>query len=197
METRFNANFTGVKVHTDTNAVQMTSGINAQAFTHGNNIYFNSGRYNPDTASGRHLLAHELTHTIQQGAAKSVQPFLSTKLNTQAVSEAEQEDVQPSLIVQRKETSAPQVRPELKRAVSYAKSQIGKVDASKKSPDGTRVGWERLTEYYKTVMGEDKVIPEGGVQTPGSILEKDIKYKDTAPAPQANQPATARVERQG
>jgi outer membrane protein OmpA-like peptidoglycan-associated protein len=41
--------------------------LNAQAFTVGNDIYFNSGKYAPESDSGRHLLAHELTHTVQQG----------------------------------------------------------------------------------------------------------------------------------
>jgi predicted secreted Zn-dependent protease len=66
MENRFGFSFGNVRVHSDSEAVQMNSELNAQAFTHGSNIYFNDGRYNPDTHSGRHLLAHELTHVIQQ-----------------------------------------------------------------------------------------------------------------------------------
>jgi Domain of unknown function (DUF4157) len=67
MESRFGANFSNVKIHTDSNAVQMSRELNAQAFTVGSDIYFNSGKYAPDSDSGRHLLAHELTHTVQQG----------------------------------------------------------------------------------------------------------------------------------
>jgi Domain of unknown function (DUF4157) len=67
MESRFNTDFSGVKIHTDTNAVQMSRELNAQAFTVGRDIYFNSGKYSPESASGKHLLAHELTHTVQQG----------------------------------------------------------------------------------------------------------------------------------
>ncbi|WP_147320063.1 eCIS core domain-containing protein [Chitinophaga silvisoli] len=63
------ADFSGVRIHTDSTAVQMNKDLHAQAFTHGNHIYFNSGKYNPTHNSGQHLLAHELTHTIQQGAA--------------------------------------------------------------------------------------------------------------------------------
>ncbi len=72
MESKFNVDFSGVKVHTDCTAVQMSNQINAQAFTSGNDIYFNQGKYNPNSREGQTLLAHELTHTIQQGA--SVQP---------------------------------------------------------------------------------------------------------------------------
>ena len=66
-EQRMEADFSNVRIHTDTNAIQTSRDINARAFTVGNNIAFNSGEYNPNTAVGKHLLAHELTHTIQQG----------------------------------------------------------------------------------------------------------------------------------
>ncbi|WP_272863602.1 DUF4157 domain-containing protein [Aureisphaera galaxeae] len=67
MESRFGADFSDVKIHTDSQAVQMSRDLNAQAFTVGNDIYFNEGKYDPATYQGKHLLAHELTHTIQQG----------------------------------------------------------------------------------------------------------------------------------
>ncbi|WP_422104868.1 DUF4157 domain-containing protein [Winogradskyella sp.] len=66
MESRFGTDFSGVRIHTDTQAIQMSRDLNAQAFTVGNNIYFNEGKYNPNSNSGKHLLAHELTHTLQQ-----------------------------------------------------------------------------------------------------------------------------------
>ncbi len=64
----FGADFSNVRVHTDSEAVQMNKELNAQAFTHGSDIYFNEGKYDTNTNSGKHLLAHELTHTIQQGS---------------------------------------------------------------------------------------------------------------------------------
>ncbi|BFM43833.1 hypothetical protein CFS9_24740 [Flavobacterium sp. CFS9] len=70
MESGFGADFSNVKIHTDTNAVQMSQELGAQAFTNGNDVYFNKGKYNPDSREGKHLLAHELTHTIQQTGAK-------------------------------------------------------------------------------------------------------------------------------
>jgi len=67
MESRFGTDFSDVKIHTGDYAVQMSKELNAQAFTVGNDVYFNSGKYNPATDGGKHLLAHELTHTMQQG----------------------------------------------------------------------------------------------------------------------------------
>jgi len=77
MEGSFGTDFSNVRIHTGSNAVQMNQELGAQAFTHGNDIYFNQGKYQPDTTSGQHLLAHELTHTVQQGKsvhAKRIQP---------------------------------------------------------------------------------------------------------------------------
>ena len=74
MEPRFGADFGGVRVHTDVESVQMAHELNAQAFTHGGDIYFGAGRYNPGSDEGKQLVAHELTHTIQQGAAAAKSP---------------------------------------------------------------------------------------------------------------------------
>ena len=66
MESRIGADFSNVKIHTDSSAVQMSQELGAQAFTHGNHIYFNTGKYSPESPSGKHLLAHEMVHTMQQ-----------------------------------------------------------------------------------------------------------------------------------
>ncbi|AEL28441.1 eCIS core domain-containing protein [Cyclobacterium marinum] len=73
MEGSFGADFKDVRVHTDSKAVQMSQAVGAHAFTHGNDIYFNENQYQPNEHSGKHLLAHELTHTIQQGSSPAIQ----------------------------------------------------------------------------------------------------------------------------
>lgn len=70
MENSFGADFSGVKIHAGNAAVRMNKELGAQAFTSGNDIYFNEGKYQTNSESGKRLLAHELTHTIQQGATK-------------------------------------------------------------------------------------------------------------------------------
>lgn len=69
MSRAIGADFRGVRIHTGDDAVKMNHELGAQAFTHGNDIYFNSGKYDPETSNGKRLLAHELTHVVQQGAA--------------------------------------------------------------------------------------------------------------------------------
>ena len=68
MENSFGMDFSNVRLHTGSSAVQMNQDLHAQAFTHGSDIYFNSGKYDVSGAKGKHLLAHELTHVVQQGA---------------------------------------------------------------------------------------------------------------------------------
>lgn len=65
-EPRFGYNFSNVRIHSDTAAAKSAQSINALAYTNGNNIVFNSGQYNPNSDSGKKLLAHELTHVVQQ-----------------------------------------------------------------------------------------------------------------------------------
>jgi Domain of unknown function (DUF4157)/Double-stranded DNA deaminase toxin A len=69
MEPRFGHDFSGVRIHTGAAADRAVRDVSAAAFTVGSDIAFASGRYAPETEAGRHLLAHELTHTVQQGHA--------------------------------------------------------------------------------------------------------------------------------
>ncbi len=66
MESSFNTDFSEVNIHTDSEAINMNKELKAQAFTHGKDVYFNTGKYNVETTEGKRLLAHELTHVIQQ-----------------------------------------------------------------------------------------------------------------------------------
>src|SRR5689334_5526200 len=67
MENRFGYDFGQVKVHTNTTAAKSAQSIHALAYTSGSNIVFNAGQYAPHTSQGKRLLAHELTHVVQQG----------------------------------------------------------------------------------------------------------------------------------
>ncbi len=68
-EPRMGHSFDNVKVHTDTAAHASAYNINALAYTHGSNIVFGANQFNPESESGKKLLAHELTHVVQQGKA--------------------------------------------------------------------------------------------------------------------------------
>lgn len=65
-EPRMGYDFSNVRLHTDAAASESAKDINALAYTHGNDIVFDANQYAGDTESGKHLLAHELTHVVQQ-----------------------------------------------------------------------------------------------------------------------------------
>jgi hypothetical protein len=86
MEPRFGADFSNIKVHTDSNAVQMNKELGAQAFAHGSDIYYGAGK----SPGNNELTAHELTHTIQQGGAGR----MNKEVRRQPQQEEEQETIQ-------------------------------------------------------------------------------------------------------
>jgi hypothetical protein len=79
MEAGFGVDLGEVRIHTDHASVAMNQAVHAQAFTNGWDIYFNQHRFDPGTNEGKFLLAHELTHTIQQAKAngETLKPALS------------------------------------------------------------------------------------------------------------------------
>jgi len=73
-ESRFGRGFNDVRVHTDAKAAKQAKSVSAQAFTTGKDIVFGDGQYSPQTRQGKHLLAHELVHTIQQTGSGKKEP---------------------------------------------------------------------------------------------------------------------------
>jgi hypothetical protein len=75
MESRFGTDFSSVRVHTDSTAIQMNKDLGAQAFTHGSDIFYGGGK----SPGQNELTAHELTHVVQQGGAKKLNQQVQTK----------------------------------------------------------------------------------------------------------------------
>jgi hypothetical protein len=78
-EPRFDADFGNVRVHTDTQAARTASSINARAFTLGSDIAFAAGQFSPNTDTGQRLLAHELTHVVQQQGGQAASTIFRTE----------------------------------------------------------------------------------------------------------------------
>jgi hypothetical protein len=112
MESRLGADFSDVRVHTDGQADGSARAVQAHAYTVGSNIVFQRDRYDPGTPAGRTLLAHELTHVVQQrsgpvdgtsagGGVKVSDP--SDRFEQAAAANAERVMSQPAVQVQREE----------------------------------------------------------------------------------------------
>ena len=84
-EPRFGYNFDQVRVHADARSAQVAKKINARAFAIGNNVVFGAGQYSPETIHGRRLLAHELTHVVQQNAQNTLDNCITRNLLKQMI----------------------------------------------------------------------------------------------------------------
>ncbi len=73
LEPALGADFSNVRIHTDDEADSLNRAVQAEAFTTGNDIFFRKGNYDPGSSEGRALLAHELTHVVQQSDAPANQ----------------------------------------------------------------------------------------------------------------------------
>ncbi len=72
LEPRFGADFSSVRVYSDSSAAHISRSINARAFTHGHDVVFGAGQYSPETSAGKKLISHELTHVVQQEGRSQV-----------------------------------------------------------------------------------------------------------------------------
>ncbi len=88
MESRFGEDFSDVRVHADAQAGQSADAMAANAYTTGRDIYFAAGKYAPNTREGQHLIAHELTHTVQQENA-GLQAGSTTQARSAVVGDAD------------------------------------------------------------------------------------------------------------
>lgn len=98
MESWFGHDFSAVRVHTDGTAAASARAIRAQAYTVGNDVVFDRGRYAPDSTSGRRLLAHELTHVVQQQGAPAAGPLTLDDPASPAEREAERLEGGPAVL---------------------------------------------------------------------------------------------------
>lgn len=197
MENAFGHDFSNVNIHRDSKAAQMNDQLGAQAFTHGNDIYFNEGKYSPESNEGRHLLAHELTHTIQQGGSKkSIAMKRDPNAEDQAqltkfevylaMLDAQREQTMQS-IAERTEQMIPQLEESLARTditsddrlmlQSYKQNRIDTWTAELKAVDDAilAVKYEKLT-YLKALErahSSDKIVWHSSSIGAGWVSERE------------------------
>ena len=159
MENVMGADFSGVNIHTNENADLLNRSLNARAFTTGQDIFFKKGEYNPDSVEGQKLIAHESTHTIQQGAV----PALQTKLQSSNASvPSVQLDDDDDSVTTRPRSNAisrektPPTRP---RSNAISKPQEQPSESSEPIETTSRIGTSEAEENSSktTTIGEGTV----------------------------------------
>jgi hypothetical protein len=168
MEARYGHDFSAVRVHTDAAAAEAAGKVNAQAFTSVRDIYFAEGMYAPSSSAGRHLLAHELAHTIQQedlsgSPGRAVVGQADDPMEHQAHAAADHVAASRPVRSSLTPDSAPTIR---RQEVGNPPAPVG---SSAQNVQGLRV--EVLTpEQYKAMTGQSvDALPEGQY-VPGTDL---------------------------
>ncbi|MCB8991637.1 MAG: DUF4157 domain-containing protein [Ardenticatenaceae bacterium] len=164
----FNADFSGVNVHTDGRADMLNRSLQANAFTTGKDIFFRSGQYDPNSSSGQELLAHELTHVVQQTGAGNVQRKQS-KLVQQAA---------PNYIISRKQRKMYLDFIRIKKQDTHiAKMILSKMKLAKKPEDAYGHWWIEIGD--KTGGASQKVGSWTPVESYGWWPSKGVNIKET------------------
>ncbi len=175
-EPRFGADFSQVRVHTDSKAAETAKSINAKAFTKGKDVVFGTGQYSPGTSSGKRLLAHELTHTIQQNSSRIIMPSYaeSIKKGLKKAKEVAEKELF-KLTANGKILSAAKKR---------AKGKIGKSYNYKPnwwySPNKDLDGWRNSPKKFEQDQGAEVIKGEGIVNwgdiTTCNVFVYDVLY---------------------
>jgi hypothetical protein len=201
MESRFGYDFGGVRVHTDKKAAESAQAVNARAYTVGSDVVFATGHYAPETAQGKRLLAHELTHVAQQRPGRlarqpapghvlvppppvAVNPFEDPKAWSSAVEAAKAMVVYQSLPVNEREAAV---------AVSYKKNLI-RVLSSLSRADQVTTFVDPLKEIARFV--EEMATRETAKMSDEQIAAEEAKFlnKQAADAAQAAADAAAKAK---
>jgi hypothetical protein len=159
MENAMGADFSGVKIHTDGKADVLNRSLNARAFTTGQDIFFKKGEYNPDSVEGQKLIAHESTHTIQQGAVPALQPKLQS--NNSSIPSIQLDDDDDSVTTRPRSNAMSLAKPQPTRPRSNAISNPKKQPNESSEPIETssRIGTSEPEESSSktTTIGEGTV----------------------------------------
>lgn len=159
MENAMGVDFSGVKIHTDGKADVLNRSLKARAFTTGQDIFFKKGEYNPDSVEGQKLIAHESTHTIQQGAVPALQPKLQS--NNSSIPSIQLDDDDDSVTTRPRSNAMSLAKPQPTRPRSNAISNPKKQPNESSEPIETssRIGTSEPEESSSktTTIGEGTV----------------------------------------
>lgn len=189
---KFDQDFSGVRVHTSPEADALSRELGARAFTTGSDIFFRAGAYEPGSSSGQRLIAHELTHVLQQGGEaaqgnanfrvnspgdvyeKEADSLANQALSANPVGTAadlqRQEEEEELIQMQEEEEEEELVQLQEEEDETYKGSDLDEVMAGegKAAPEETTV---KPSESAETMPGEAKAVPE---ETTAKEIETDL-----------------------
>jgi predicted chitinase len=180
MESRFGHDFANVRVHADATAADAARAVNATAYTLGKDIVFRAGAYEPQTQAGKRLLAHELTHVVQQGDGEGMTTsrFANAAVTlSQPSDRAEQEASRGAEAIMHGMSFAPMatMAPGTGAIIQRADDEWNKAYGERKSKSG------KSFEDYKKDLGQLRATTAGGIHAVpgggGTPAAPEIEFK--------------------
>jgi hypothetical protein len=184
MEPRFNADFSNVRAHTDSSAVQMNKELGAKAFAHGSDIYYGAG----NAPGNNELTAHELTHTIQQKGAKQLAPKSLVSLKSHKETFQTNSIAAPSSDIQ--QISAKQLEPASLLSLKSNKETFETNSIAAPSPDIQQISAKQLEPASLVSLKSNK---ETLPTNPSAAPSGDLPAK-TLPQVENSTPKTEKTE---
>lgn len=179
LESQFDADFSHVRVHDDRPAAEAANAMGARAFTIGRHIAFNAGEYKPASATGRRLLAHELTHVVQQGGAGAGRAALVRDAAQERAADAAAERASHGLAVQAEAVSAsrgPRIQADDKKpeapqqpAAQAQQAASTTVTIVLRAPDDAYT--QDVTDYVRHTLNEQVIEVDNLEEAAGKIAE--------------------------
>ena len=155
MESGFGTDFKDVRIHADSEATEMNKELGSQAFTNGSDIYFNEGEYDPASTDGQNLLAHELTHTVQQGASVQTKPTIQRSEEEDLAKELEASERDQQAAID--PAPAEQSRQEAEEENLIAQQQTAEQTAEEKGPEGKQAPDKKEAKKGKVAKVKKKM----------------------------------------
>lgn len=197
MESRFGIDFSDVRVHTGGRASMLARALNARAFTVGRDIVFGSGEFQPDSRGGRHLIAHELTHVLQQSSGGPPGPARSAVGQRQVI----QRDVADPGAETPEDTDLPSAE-DLLRAFQITRDQIHgsvltltqrMVELALKGPAGSRLAMLLRpldVPVRRTLKMDDRTLDLAAASAAGGaiVTEWELDFGDHDRPPEKRRP---------
>ena len=163
MESSIGRDFSQVNIHTGTDAIHMNKDLHAQAFTHGKDIYFNSGKYRPETSAGKHLLAHELAHVVQQNKLQDKKDIRQIQLSARGETESSQAGTNEEEVSCLSETELDEIEARFRDMIQRARDE-----------EGADVAADNL-EYFLAGSGAKKIISVSWLRSFSEVLEAESR----------------------
>lgn len=202
IEPRFGRDFSSVRIHTDSKAAQSAQSVKALAYTVGRNIVFGNGMYAPETMKGKRLLAHELTHVVQQGFRNTLVQYKLVIGNASDAAEKEAEQSTNSVmsgqgpetistvgtdkaVIQRAETDTSAGCTSLDDAKTDVNARVNQAMDNARTTIG-KTGMDVIKGLFSE-LGENKATGRTGIEVWAQLLgtskvqlprQKETKYAD-------------------